>query len=118
VDEVHSVFAKYKDRVDFLTIYLREAHAQDIWPLGQHVVVTSHKCIDDRIAVANEFIKANSWRLPTVVDTMEDCFMHTYWAHPERFFVLLNGKLAFKAQPRDAYYPVSDLVQWLTSHFS
>jgi len=86
--------------------------------LGQHVVISNHKCVEDRIAAARDFIKTNSWRLPTVVDSMENCFMNTYLAHPERFYVLLNGKLAFKAQPRDAYYPVSDLVAWLTSHFS
>jgi len=117
VDEVHDLFEKYKDIVHFLTIYLREAHAQDIWPLGQHVTVQSHKKIDDRISVAREFISANSWRLPTVVDTIEDCFMRTYWAHPERFFAIFDGKLSFKAQPRNAFYPVSDLAEWLELHY-
>jgi len=118
VDEVHSLVEKYKNKAHFLTIYLREAHPQDAWPLGKHVVVSAHKTEADRISVAEQFISANKWKLPTVVDTLQDLFMQTYWAHPERFFVILDGKLMFKAQPRDAYYPVSDLVQWLEKHVS
>jgi len=118
VNEVHELVEKYRDNVLFLTIYLREAHPQDVWPLGQHVVVQMHKSEADRISVAEKFILANNWKLPTVIDTMQDSFMKTYWAHPERFFAIFDGKLSFKAQPRDAYYPISDLLEWLTKHFS
>lgn len=40
--------AEYGDRVEWISIYLMEAHAQDVWPLGQHVCVTAHKTLDDR----------------------------------------------------------------------
>lgn len=30
-----------------------------VWPLGQHVCVFTHKTINDRIAVANRFIEEN-----------------------------------------------------------
>jgi len=118
VDEVHScVIPKFQDKVDFLTVYLKEAHPSDIWPLGQHVCVESHKTIKDRIVAATKFVTVSSWRLPVVVDTLQDMFMNTYCAHPERFYVIVNGKLAFKAKPQNAYYPISDLVAWLNSYF-
>jgi len=118
VEEVHSLVDKYQNKAHFLTIYIREAHPQDLWPLGQHVVVNSHKTIADRIDVAKQFIAANHWKLEMVVDTLQDLFMKEYWSHPERFYVVLDNKLVFKAQPQDAHYPVSDLVSWLEKYFS
>lgn len=48
VKEVHDLMAEYGDRVEWISIYLMEAHAQDVWPLGQHVCVTAHKTLEDR----------------------------------------------------------------------
>jgi len=118
VDEVHELYEKFKDKVHFLTVYIREAHPQDLWPLGQHVSVLAHKTVEDRIGICSDFVKKNSWKLPTVVDSMQDVFMKEYWCHPERFFAFVDGKMGFKAQPSDAYYPVSDLLNWLNDHFA
>jgi hypothetical protein len=88
-----------------------------VWPLGQHVCVLAHKTIEDRIIVAKRFIEENDWKLPMVVDTMDDIFMNTFMAHPERFYVFLPDRtMVFKAQPRNAEYPVSDLHDWIMQH--
>jgi len=119
VAQVHSeVLPTFGTRVDFLTIYLREAHPQDIWPLGQHVCINNHKNVSDRITAAQDFVSSTKWALPMVVDTFQDSFMNAYLAHPERFYVIVDGILRFKAQPKDAVYPISDLVDWLNEYFT
>jgi len=95
-----------------------EAHAQDVWPLGQHVCVNAHKTLDDRIAVAKRFLESTGFQIPMVVDCMDNEFLFTYLAHPERFYAFYDGKLQFKAQPVNAYYPISQLRNWLLSHYA
>jgi len=88
-----------------------------VWPLGQHVCVLAHKTIEDRIRVAKRFVEENEWKLPMVVDTMDDVFMDTFKAHPERFYVFLPDRtLAFLAQPRNAEFPISDLHDWVMEY--
>jgi len=108
----------FEDRALFLTIYIREAHPQDKWPLGQHVVVYDHKTLEDRIEVAKRFISENGWRLRTVVDSMDNGFMDCFKAHPERFYAIYNSKLQLKGEPKDACYLVSDLRTWLNEYLS
>jgi len=103
----------YSDKVDFLTIYLCEAHAKDQWPLGRHVEVEQHKTLQDRIETAKRFMFQTGYALPMVVDGMSNDFMWRYFAHPERFFVFRNGKLSFKARPDGAYYRLEDLTNHL-----
>jgi len=118
VAEVHRLQAEYGDKVEWLSIYLKEAHAQDVWPLGQHVCVLDHKTTEDRIVAAKTFIERYSWKLPMVVDEMDNEFLFTYLAHPERFYAFYDHKLQFKAQPVDAYFPIDQISDWLKSHFA
>jgi len=113
VQKVHQIWESYEEKAVFLTIYLTEAHAQDQWPLGKHVQVFQHKTIQDRISVAKQFVAENRYTLPMVVDCMQNEFTWKYYAHPERFFVIIGGKLTFKANPQGAYYRLEDLEEYL-----
>jgi len=98
----------------FLTIYLAEAHAQDQWPLGRHVEVTQHKTVEDRIAVASRFVEQHDYELHMVVDDITNPFMTTYWAHPERFFIIQDGKMGLKGQPTDSgWYVFDDITNFV-----
>lgn len=48
--------ADYGDRVEWMSIYLKEAHAQDVWPLGQHACINDHKTLDDRYNQKTNFV--------------------------------------------------------------
>lgn len=111
------MLAEFESKVNFLSIYLKEAHPQDGWPLGQHVCVLNHKCIEDRIETAQRFLRETGFKLTMVVDSMEDGFMDTFKAHPERFYGIVDCKLQFKAFPVEAYYLVSDIRTWLLDYF-
>lgn len=84
------------DLLDFLRkagffcamIYLQEAHADDFWPLGYNI--QSHKELSDRLGAFEKFLSRHP-ALPqaldaTAVDDMDDSFLHTYGAWPERYY--------------------------------
>jgi len=84
------------------------------WPLGTFVVVEQHKTLEDRKSVAGQFVNSTGYKLKMFVDNMENSFMKTFWAHPERFFIIDDGKLMLKAQPTDeGYYLFSDINKYL-----
>jgi len=103
----------------FLIVYIEEAHPQDRWPLGRHVMINAPKTTQDRIDLAQKFIKDNSHfvdgSVPIVVDGIDNKFLQAFWCHPERFFVFNQNKLVFKAQPQGACYIATDLDDFLES---
>jgi len=118
VDIVHKIQADYKDKARFVTIYIMEAHARDQWPLGRHVQVYQHKCLEDRIEIATQFVKKLDYQIPMYVDGIDNQFMKTWWCHPERYFIFHNRKVMMKAQPTDEgwypFEPISDMLDQLS----
>jgi len=114
VNNVHSLQADLKGKAMFVTIYIAEAHAQDQWPLGRHVTVLQPKTLEERIKIATGYVQKFNYQIPLVVDDMSNNFMNTYWAHPERFFVIDDGKLMLKGQPReDGWYVFDDIRDYV-----
>jgi len=103
VGDFHTLQADYEGRVDFLFVYLREAHAADEWPLGEHVTLRQPTSLDERLAAARAFQNACALRLPILADGMEDGFMQAFSAHPLRFFVFHRGATVWTAHPCEDY---------------
>lgn len=85
-------------------IYLQEAHADDLWPLGYGV--QSHKEIAERLGAFKKFLSrhpALSQSLDaTAVDDMDDSFLHSYGAWPERYyFVSPAGRFEWESTFQD-----------------
>ena len=54
------LFEKYKSKVQFLVVYVMEAHAAQEWPLGTtRSSIGQHKTIEERIAAANAAFRGN-----------------------------------------------------------
>jgi hypothetical protein len=94
------------EAVDFLTIYIVEAHAQDEWPVGDPLHITQPISDPERCGVARQFAHDYKLRLPLLVDSIENSFSEQYAAWPIRFFVLQqnerqtdNYTILYKAQP-------------------
>ncbi|XP_077994458.1 type I iodothyronine deiodinase-like [Glandiceps talaboti] len=105
---LYKLHQDYKVNVDFLYIYILEAHPKDGWPLGAHYSSHyQHVNVDERIAAARRLIEADSQyqtftsnvqnevKVRMVVDTMENMFAQTYASQPNRAFVIKNDKMAF-----------------------
>jgi hypothetical protein len=117
---------KWKDRVDFVFIYIQEAHASDEWPIQQlEIEIHQHQTIEERMIAAERFIKDFNvpHDIPFLVDGMSNDFNNKYASWPFRFWVLkkdrfLRPRVQFKAMPRLAAYFLEDLDEsliWLTA---
>lgn len=85
-------------------VYLQEAHADDLWPLGYGIL--SHSTIDERIGACRRFLDKNSGfsglLQGVAVDTMDDHFLHTYGAWPERYFLTdISGRVLWASATGD-----------------
>lgn len=107
---IHELQAKYERPqygINFLALYIVEAHAVDEWPVGDPLVVTQPRTIAERCGVARAFVDEYKLRLPMVVDQIDNDFSEQYAGWPVRFYVVQrqqhddNWKLLFKAQPDD-----------------
>ncbi|RGB39335.1 hypothetical protein C1646_754654 [Rhizophagus diaphanus] len=94
-------------------IQIREAHASDVWPIGNIINVKEHRNLSDRLDAAREMVK-NTWlEILVLVGTMDDTFLKLYAPWPFRFFVIVDGTLKLIGMPKDAYYDATDLVECL-----
>jgi len=94
---------KYKDQVDFLGVYISEAHAQNEWPLGVKFCITQPKELHQRLEIANKFVNDYNFKIPMLVDTMGNQFETTFAAWPERFYIVDDGKLYHIAEPSNEF---------------
>jgi len=100
---------KYRDQVNSLTVYIKEAHANDQWPLGNEVVISQHKTVEDRINAAKLFQQNTNYLVPLVIDTIENTVNDTYAMWPEKAFIIVDGKISYLTPPR-----VDQEMEWET----
>ena len=74
--------AKYGDRVDFLTLYIKEAHPTDEWQMpsneSEDVCYLQPRTTQQRIDVAKDFVERFHYDVPLLVDPIEDETNHLY----------------------------------------
>jgi hypothetical protein len=100
--------------VNLLLIYISEAHAIDVWPIGESAgtINYKHKTLDDRIKCANKFIDEFNFKIPTVVDDMNDTFEKTMASWPFRFYILLNNQIKFIGYPKDGEFDLTEIYDF------
>lgn len=119
------LYARYSRSCNFICVYIAEAHAKDEWPIsssrgsatGSPVHVAQHRTIDDRLEAARAFVRDyNLTQFPMVVDPIDNPFDTVFAAWPLRFYVVRDGILEFKAQPKDATYSFAHLEDHLRAY--
>lgn len=116
----HEMKSEFQDAVDFLCVYTAEAHAQDEWPISSPryhdkvpVIINQPKTNEERLDVAQRFVERYQFQWPMVIDPIGEPFDSVYCAWPLRFYVIENGVLTYKAQPKDCSYDISHLWAFL-----
>jgi hypothetical protein len=108
---VQEIYERYHADVEFVNIYIREAHPTDGWWLGQKytkklihrifgtMASMEHqdpKTIEERRATAGECETALEYGVRTYVDEMNDYVNHAYSAWPTRLYLIgLDGKIVY-----------------------
>ena len=115
---LRDLYAQYNDRVQFLVIYIREAHPEDGWSLSklgglgkrlgklaglaQHVQqgIYDPQAIEERRKVAGMCQAALQYGIRTYVDEMDDAVMTAYAAMPDRLYLVgLDGRVVYAGGP-------------------
>ena len=99
---LHELYEQYHQEVQFLSIYIREAHPVDGWWLGRRLTrklmqtyapkaSMEHfdpKTLEERRAVAGECETALEYGIRTYVDDMDDAVNKAYAAWPTRLYLI------------------------------
>ncbi len=107
---LHDLYMKHKDDIQFLVVYIREAHPVDGWWLGGGVAgqwlkrtgskaatdVYDPKTLEERQAVADRCAVELAYEIPTFVDGIDDRVSRAYAAMPTRLYLIgTDGRVAY-----------------------
>ncbi len=107
---LHDLYARYSDRVRFLVVYIREAHATDGWDVGSEAAVRDPRTLSERRQVAGRCEEAMAHGIRTYVDEMDDRVMEAYAAWPERLYLIgADGRVAYRGGPGPGGFDPSEL---------
>lgn len=86
-------------------IYITEAHAADIWPIGMSAgtINYKHKCIEDRSKCAYKFKHEYDIDIPIYLDNMNSDYENTYSCWPFRYHVIVNAGDAGDAGAKETF---------------
>ena len=111
---LHELFEQYHKKIQFMMIYIREAHPTDGWWFGQGLVGrlvklysphTSLSTADpttaaQRRSVAKQCEDTLKYGIKTYVDEMEDTVSRAYAAKPTRLYLVgQDGRIAYAGGP-------------------
>jgi hypothetical protein len=108
---IQQIYEQYHTDVQFLSIYIREAHPKDGWWLGNRLTKKlihrifgtrasmehdDPKTIEERRAVAGDCETALEYGVRTYVDEMDDAVNKAYAAWPTRLYLIgLDGNVVY-----------------------
>ncbi len=115
---LNALYDRYKDRVEFYVVYIKEAHATDVWSLGvndrSEVIAADPKSFAERVAVAGTCATRLGVRIPALIDDMENSTEVSYSAWPERLYLIDHeGRVKYKGDPGPFGFSPAELEQQL-----
>ena len=116
------IYNDYKDRVDFLTVYVREAHPTDEWQMKSNVkddvCYAQPKTLEQRVAIAKDFTARFKFPLPFGIDDMGNAADAAYAAWPERLYVIDGtGHVAYRGGMGPFNYKPAEVRDWLAAKY-
>ena len=100
--EVVRLQQEFGDRVEFVMVYVREAHASNEWVRRQNeaagIAVAQPETFDERRAVAGQCVSALALPFTTLVDGLDDAVSKVYGGWPNRLYVIdRRGRIAYQS---------------------
>lgn len=98
-------------------IYITEAHATDVWNIGESAgfLIESHKNVEDRLICMDKLKKAFGLTMPIYCDNMNNDFETEYASWPFRYYVIKNGRFLMIFEPSDDQFDVSEMIEFIGS---
>lgn len=97
---MNEIYEQYKNQFVFLGVYVSEAHPMDgrvsDKNLEEGVCFLQPKTAEERNAVAKSFIQDMKFKIPLLLDTMDNATAEQYGALPDRLVIIdKNGIVAY-----------------------
>ena len=101
---LHEIWERFGDRVDFVVVYIREAHPEDGWVItpnrNEDIRVDDPTTDAQRHEVAASCALRLKIRMPVVVDRVDDAIARAYGALPDRLYLIgRGGRVVFQGDP-------------------
>jgi hypothetical protein len=102
VGTLEELAARYRDRVHFLTVYIREAHPEEGWIIPENrrsgLAVHEPTTEAERRVVASTCAVKLRLRMPMVVDQVDNAVASAYGAWPDRLYLIgPDARIAFQS---------------------
>ena len=92
------MYASYNDYIEFLIVYVSEAHPNLLKPGNKTGILGRPKNLDERVILATACVAKYKFTIPMVIDGMDGKVNNAYQAAPVRVTVTdIDGKVAFYA---------------------
>ncbi len=93
---------QYEGRVEFLVVYIREAHPTDGWqvPINEDeaVLYAQPVAFDQREQIASACALGLDLRITTLIDDMENSTDEAYAALPDRLYLIgADGEIVYRS---------------------
>jgi hypothetical protein len=107
---------RYGDRVQFLGVYVREAHPIDGWRMDSNdrdgIEIVQPKTDTERTTVAARCCQTLKMTIPLVVDGVNDRVGHLYSGMPDRLYLVSrDGSVVYKGGRGPFGFKPSELEQ-------
>jgi hypothetical protein len=111
---LHEIWERHRDRVDFVVVYVREAHPEEGWVItmnrDQGIAINDPTTNAERSEVAETCAIQLKIRMPVVVDEVDDEIARAYGALPDRLYLIgRGGRVAFQGEPGPFGFKPEDL---------
>jgi len=105
-------------------VYAREAHPTDEWQMRSNlkdkddVCYAQPKTLEQRVIIANDFIKRFKFTLPFGIDDMSNAADNAYSAWPERIYIIdESGHIAYRGGMGPFNYNPQEAREWLAARY-
>ncbi len=101
---LNNLSLEYKDKVNFYSVYIQEAHPTDGWAMQtnvrEQVLFRSPRDEAERATVAGTCLRKLGIQFPAVVDGIDNRVEIAYSAWPDRLYLIApNGRVLYKSKP-------------------
>ena len=98
---LNEVYEEWKSEVDFVCVYIKEAHPEDGWQtqtnIDADVRLYAPTNLDERAELAQMCVLKLNLAMPMVIDDMSDAIDDLYRAGPERLYLVdPKGRIAYR----------------------
>jgi peroxiredoxin len=104
IERFNEIFAELHTQLDFLLIYISEAHPEDGWQVKinhtQDIVYTQPDRLEERAAIAADCIDRYGIPMPKAIDDMDNSLNKLYSGSPERLYLIdADGIVRHRSPP-------------------